>query len=68
MASVGVTVGPGAVAVTVAPGAVSVTVAVGPGTAAATHPFLLDSGGTDMRLSNDRFDYHALRATVNLRF
>ena len=44
------------------------TVAVGPGSAAATNPFLLDSGGTDMRLSNDKFDYHALRATLNLRF
>lgn len=44
------------------------TVAVGPGTAGPTNPFLLDSGGTDMRLSNDRFDYHALRASVNLRF
>jgi outer membrane immunogenic protein len=44
------------------------SVAVGPGSAPATNPFLLDSGGTDMRLSNDKFDYHALRATVNLRF
>ena len=44
------------------------TVAVGPGTAPATNPFLLESGGTDMRLSNDKFDFHALRATVNLRF
>lgn len=44
------------------------TVAVGPGTAPATNPFLLESGGTDMRLSNDRFDYHSLRATVNVRF
>ncbi|NCP13084.1 MAG: porin family protein [Sphingomonadales bacterium] len=44
------------------------TVAVGPGTAPATNPFLIENGGTDMRLSNDRFDYHALRATVNLRF
>ncbi len=43
-------------------------VAVGPGTAPATNPFLIESGGTDMRLSNDRFDYHSLRATVNLRF
>ena len=43
-------------------------VAVGPGTAPATNPFLLESGGTDMRLSNDKFDYHALRASVNLRF
>ncbi len=44
------------------------TVEVGPGTAPATNPFLLESGGTDFRLSNDRFDYHALRATLNLRF
>lgn len=44
------------------------TVAVGPGTAPATNPFLLESGGTDMRLSNDRFDFHALRGTVSLRF
>lgn len=44
------------------------TVAVGQGTAPATNPFLLESGGTDMRLSNDRFDYHSLRASVNLRF
>ena len=43
-------------------------VAVGPGTAPETNPFLLDSGGTDLRLSNDRFDYHSLRASVNLRF
>ncbi len=43
-------------------------VGVGPGTAPETNPFLLESGGTDMRLSNDRFDYHSLRATVNLRF
>lgn len=45
------------------------TVAVGPGTAPATNPFLLDNPeGTDMRLSNDRFDTHALRASVNFRF
>lgn len=44
------------------------TVAVGPGTAPATNPFLRDSGGTDMRLSNDEFDFHAFRASVNLRF
>lgn len=43
-------------------------VAVGPGSAPATNPFLLESGGTDLRISNDRFDFHALRATVNLRF
>jgi outer membrane immunogenic protein len=43
-------------------------VAVGQGTAPATNPFLLESGGTDLRVSNDRFDFHTLRATVNLRF
>jgi outer membrane immunogenic protein len=44
-------------------------VAVGPGTAdPLTNPFLLESGGTDIRQSNDRFDYHTLRATVSLRF
>ncbi len=43
-------------------------VAVGPGTAPATNPFLLDSGGTDLRLSNDRFNYHTLRGTISLRF
>ena len=44
------------------------TVAVGQGTAPDTNPFLLQSGGTDIRLSNDKFDFHSLRATVNLRF
>lgn len=44
------------------------TVAVGQGTAPDTNPFVLASDGTDMRLSNDRFNYHTLRATVNLRF
>jgi outer membrane immunogenic protein len=43
-------------------------VAVGQGSAPATNPFLLESGGTDMRLANDHFDYHAFRASVNLRF
>lgn len=43
-------------------------VAVGPGTAPETNPFLLESGGTDMRLSNDRFNYHTLRGTVSFRF
>lgn len=44
------------------------TVAVGAGTAPETNPFLLDSGGTDLRLSNDRFNYHTLRGTISLRF
>lgn len=44
------------------------TVAVGAGTAPETNPFLLESGGTDLRLSNDRFNYHTLRGTISLRF
>lgn len=44
------------------------TVAVGAGTAPATNPFLLSSGGTDMKLSNDNFDYHSFRASLNFRF
>lgn len=44
------------------------TVAVGRGTAPATNPFILASDGTDMRLSNDDFDYHSFRATLNFRF
>lgn len=44
------------------------TVAVGQGTAPATNPFLLVSGGTDMKVSNDDFDYHSLRASLNFRF
>lgn len=43
-------------------------VAVEQGSAPATNPFLLESGGTDFRVSNDQLDFHALRATVNLRF
>ncbi|MCX9148468.1 outer membrane protein [Erythrobacter sp. WG] len=43
-------------------------VGVGQGTAPATNPFLLQGPGTDLRLSNDRFDYHSFRASVNFRF
>jgi outer membrane immunogenic protein len=43
-------------------------VLVGPGTAPATNPFLLASGGTRLRGSDTRFDYHSLRATVGFRF
>lgn len=43
-------------------------VAVGPGTAPPTNPFLLVSGGTDMRRSDPRFDTHAIRATAAIRF
>jgi outer membrane immunogenic protein len=42
-------------------------VAVGPGTAPATNPFLLDNAaGTDFRQSNDRFNFHTLCGTVSL--
>lgn len=43
-------------------------VAVGQGTAPATNPFLLVSGGTDLRSSDDRFDFHSLRATLGFQF
>lgn len=41
---------------------------VGPGTAPPTNPFLIESGGTNMELSNKRFQTHSLRATVGYRF
>ncbi len=44
------------------------SVSVGAGTAAATNPFLLNGGGTDMRIKDKYFDTHALRATVGFRF
>jgi len=43
-------------------------VAVGPGSAPATNPFLLASGGTNLRVGEDRLDYHSLRATLNFHF
>lgn len=43
-------------------------VGVGAGTAPATNPFLRDGGGTNLRLTNNNFDFHALRGTVSLRF
>ncbi len=44
-------------------------VAVGPGTAAATNPFLLaGAGGTDFRRSDDKFRWHSLRVTAAFRF
>lgn len=42
-------------------------VGVGQGTAAATNPFLLNGGGTNMR-QDPRFDFHSVRATMGLRF
>jgi len=43
-------------------------VEVGQGTAPATNPFLLNGGGTNLRVTDKVFDTHALRATVGLRF
>ena len=44
-------------------------VAVGPGTAAATNPFLLGgAGGTDLRRSDGNFRWHSIRATAMFRF
>ena len=41
---------------------------VGPGTALATNPFLLRSGGTDFRRSDSDFDMHNIRLTAAFRF
>ena len=44
-------------------------VRVGPGTAAATNPFLLaGAGGTDFRFSNQHMRWHAIRLTAAFRF
>lgn len=43
-------------------------VAVGPGTAPATNPFLLASGGTNLANAENDLDYHSLRATLNFHF
>ncbi len=45
------------------------TVRVGPGTAPVTNPFrVVNTNGTDMQRSNDKFELHAIRATVAYRF
>ncbi|WP_077147328.1 outer membrane protein [Sphingopyxis sp. KK2] len=41
---------------------------VGPGTAPATNPFLLNGGGTDIKRSDDHFRTHSVRASLNFRF
>lgn len=43
-------------------------VAVGQGTAPDTNPFLLVSGGTNLRQNNTDFDFQTVRATVSLHF
>jgi outer membrane immunogenic protein len=44
-------------------------VRVGPGTAPATNPFLLvNSTGTDIIRSDEKFRYHSIRATASFRF
>lgn len=43
-------------------------VLVGRGTAPLTNPFVAPSGATRMRIADDRFDYHSLRATVGFHF
>lgn len=44
------------------------SVSVTRGSAGATNPFLLNGGGTNMRPSDTRYDFHSLRATVSLQF
>lgn len=43
-------------------------VAVGQGTAPATNPFLLVSGGTNIRPSDTKYDFHSLRASLSFQF
>lgn len=43
-------------------------VAVGPGTAGATNPFLLASGGTNLANAENDLDYHSLRGTLSFHF
>lgn len=41
---------------------------VGPGTAPATNPFLLNGGGTDIQRSDPHFRTHSVRGTIGFRF
>ncbi|HEX7872706.1 MAG TPA: outer membrane beta-barrel protein [Sphingobium sp.] len=43
-------------------------IAVGQGSALPTHPFVQTSGGTNLRGSDQSFNYHAVRGSVNFRF
>lgn len=38
------------------------------GSAAATNPFLLNGGGTNMRPSNPNYDFHSVRASLSYQF
>lgn len=44
------------------------TVNVGPGTAPATNPFLIEAGGTDIQRSDPHFRTHSIRGTMSFRF
>lgn len=43
-------------------------VAVGPGTAPATNPFLLNGGGTNLRPADNTLDTHSFRVTAGFQF
>ncbi len=43
-------------------------VSVGQGTALPTNPFLLNGGGTNLRIADKNLDTHALRAAIGFRF
>ena len=43
-------------------------VAVGPGTAPATNPFLLNGGGTNLRPADTHLDLHSFRVTAGFHF
>ncbi len=43
-------------------------VAVGPGTAGATNPFLLASGGTNLATAENELDFHSFRGTLSFHF
>lgn len=43
-------------------------VGVGPGTAPATNPFLLNGGGTNLRPADTKIDTHSFRVTAGFRF
>ncbi|WP_324826842.1 outer membrane protein [Qipengyuania zhejiangensis] len=44
------------------------SVLVGPGTAGATNPFLLDAGQTNLASADSNFDIHSIRTSLSFRF